>query len=363
MRKILFIIQLPPPVHGASLMNKLVFDRMNLNPANKCKLIKLNFARNLSDLQKFKPRKIFRALSIVFEIIFKSISFRPDIVYFSMVPIGYVLIRDSLYLILLKLFAPNSKKVIHLHRPGLAQFYNRNKGIIKLYKLLFKNCELVHLTAGLAQKELIPLNLTNSKVTVVPNSIIKAHAYSFEPTKDSNNILFLSNFLRHKGYLELVDAFFMLHQKYPALSLTLAGAFVNESDREELLEKIHGYQLDNYVEVVGPVYGSKRYELYNRAGIFVLPSKLEYFPLVILEAMSERCAVICSGRSNLDGVFVDYEHLLYLENTEPQGIYNKIAELVESPELAKAIANKGYDQYLKIQNESLYKIDKLFELT
>lgn len=359
MNRILFIVQVPPPVHGASLMNSLVIDRASKNPNNLCITIRLNFAQSISDLQRFKPRKLLRAITVAFEIIWKTIKFKPQTIYFSMVPIGLVLLRDSFYLMLCKTFAPRSKKIIHLHRPGLLQFYSQRPYLHRFYNLIFKGCEIIHLTPRLAKRELLPLRLSKSHITVVPNSIIKTPDYT-KQKKDWNNILFLSNFLRHKGYIELVEAFAELHSKYNNLTLTLAGAFPSENDRQKLLDKIELYGLNQSIEVLGAVYESKRFELYSKAGIFILPSKLEYFPLVILEAMSENCAVICSGKENLKGTFTDGEHLLFLKDTEPSEIALKIESLILSPQLTQKIANQGYKRFIEIQKESLTKIDNLF---
>lgn len=359
MNRILFIVQVPPPVHGASLMNKLVIDRASRITNNQCITIKLNFAKSISDLQRFKPRKLLRAITVALEIIWKTIKYKPQTIYFSMVPIGLVLLRDSFYLMLCKTFAPRSKKIIHLHRPGMLQFYSQRPYLHRFYNLIFKGCEIIHLTPLLAKRELLPLRLSKSHITVIPNSIIKTPDYT-KQKKDWNNILFLSNFLRHKGYIELVEAFAELHSKYNNLTLTLAGAFPSENDRQKLLDKIELYGLNQSIEVLGAVYESKRFELYSKAGIFVLPSKLEYFPLVILEAMSESCAVICSGKENLKGTFTNGEHLLFLENTGPSDIALKIESLILSPQLAQKIATQGYKRFTEIQEESLTKIDNLF---
>jgi len=359
MSRILFIVQLPPPVHGASLMNKLVIGRASNLPSNKCFTVKLNFAKSISDLQKFHLRKLLRAVTIAFEVTGKIIKYKPHIIYFSMVPMGFVLIRDSFYLMLCKIFAPKSKKIIHLHRPGLLKFYSQKPYLQRFYSFIFKNCEIVHLTPLLAKTELSPLHLSKSHVTVIPNSIIKTPDYT-KQVKDWNHILFLSNFFRHKGHHELIEAFATLHERYPVITLTLAGAFPLEEDKQRLMERIEQLGLKSSVEVLGAVYDSQRFELYSRAGVFVLPSKQEYFPLVILEAMSEHCAVITSGRENLQETFTDGEHLIFLDATDPDDISEKIEKLILSPQLTQSIAYQGYKRFAEIQEESLSKIDGLF---
>ncbi len=358
MKTVLFIVQLPPPVHGASLMNRLVFDRACRNKDSKRILVKLNFARTLNDLQKFQIRKLFRAITIVFELVWKILRHHPKIIYFSMVPIGLVLIRDSVYLTICKLLAPKARKIIHLHRPGMYQFYHQKPYIKFFYNLIFRNCEIVHLTPLLAKKELNPLNLKKSTIWVIPNAIVKTDKFKRHP-RDKNNILFLSNFLAHKGYFELLDAFYQLSKYHPLITLTLAGTFPSTNDQMLLETKVDELGLSNRVELLGPVYGSKRFEFYSRAGIFILPSRLEYFPLVILEAMSEKCTVITSGRQNLSETFTDREHLLFIDDTSSDGIALAIEELLTNTQLARKIAEGGYQRFLELQNESLSKIDAI----
>ena len=50
MFKILFILHLPPPVHGASMMGKYLHDSKLINETFECKYINLTTAKSLQAL-------------------------------------------------------------------------------------------------------------------------------------------------------------------------------------------------------------------------------------------------------------------------------------------------------------------------
>src|SRR3954468_605263 len=87
--RILCVLQLPPPVHGASLMNSYLVNSEELKKKYEIDLINLQFASSMKDLKKFSFTKIFKALSFAFQIIKKISTKKPEIVYFALSPFGY----------------------------------------------------------------------------------------------------------------------------------------------------------------------------------------------------------------------------------------------------------------------------------
>ncbi len=357
---ILFIVQLPPPVHGASMMNSMVYSRLLGDLRYRCRLVRLNFARNLNDLQKFRFRKLGRSFTVFLEICWKALTFQPSIIYFSMVPLGTTLLRDSAYLLAVRLLLPKSRKIIHLHRPGLYEF-NQKYRLSWFYRFIFKGCEIIHLTESLVEHEITPLQLTNVKVYAVPNSIeVDAAQHDAGVARMRYNILFLSNLFPHKGFVPLVKAHALLKNNFPGLTLTIAGEIPNSDVEGRLRETIRELCLGDSVKVLGKVSGEQKSLLYRQAGIFVLPSEQEYFPLVILEAMAARTPVITSGRHNLESLFTDMHDLLFVDDLSPEGIAKTIQKLLDNPALASSIGENGYHRFCELQVQSQRMMEDLF---
>lgn len=357
---ILFIVQLPPPVHGASVMNNMVYGRMSGKTGYRCQLVRLNFAKSLNDLQKFRFRKLGRSFTVLLEICWKVLTFQPSIVYFSMVPLGTTLLRDSTYLLAVRILLPKSRKIIHLHRPGLYEF-NKKYKLSWFYRFIFKGCEIIHLTESLVEHEIRPLQLKNVRVYAVPNfiEVDKVELDAGAP-RMRHNILFLSNLFPHKGFIPLVKAFALLKNNFPELTLTIAGEIPNADIEGRLQETIREHCLGNSVKVLGKVSGRQKALLFRQAGIFVLPSEQEYFPLVILEAMAAQTPVVTSGRHNLESLFTDMHHLLFVDDLSPEGIAEAVQKLLNNPELADSIALNGYQRFCELQVQSQRMMDDIF---
>ncbi|MDX9847371.1 MAG: glycosyltransferase family 4 protein [Tenuifilaceae bacterium] len=352
----LFLIQLPPPIHGASVMNQSVYHAISTDSQFETRLISLNFARDLADLQKVRLGKVFKAFAILFRLIWQLLTFRPSTVYFSMVPLNFVLIRDALYLLIIKLLLPKGKYVLHFHRSGLIEYSNK-WGLNWFYRILFRGCDIVHLSEGLVRKEILPLKLQATRVHVIPNFISNS-----EPTernkaeRDPNCILFLSNLLPHKGFDKLVQAFALLTDEYPQLRLTIAGQPQNLKVESDLRDMVRTLNLSDRVQIVGFVDREKKRMLLESASILVLPSEREYFPLVILEAMMAGVAVIASERENLSSIFVDKKEILFIDRLTPDSIAESIKLMIENPQMSDEISIGGNRKANQLQHESLNKI-------
>src|SRR5690606_19857732 len=86
---ILCILQLPPPIHGASLMNSYVINSEILRKNFDLDIINLQFSTSIKELEKFSVRKVFKAFSFGFKIIKRVAINTPNLVYFTLAPKGY----------------------------------------------------------------------------------------------------------------------------------------------------------------------------------------------------------------------------------------------------------------------------------
>jgi glycosyltransferase involved in cell wall biosynthesis len=359
--RVLFFVQLPPPLHGASTMNQSVYNAISSDDQFETRLISLSFARDLADLQKVRFGKVVKAFAILFKLIWQLLSFRPHTVYFSMVPLNFVLIKDATYLAVIKTLLPKGKYVLHFHRPGLIEYATKWR-LKWFYRLLFRRCDIIHLSESLVKKEIEPLNLVKVKIHTIPNFINYIHPIPEENKPiGQDNILFLSNLLPHKGFNNLIDAFALLEKEYPNLILTIAGAAQSPNIFLDLQNKITALALNNKVILTGKVDGDEKRELFVNATLFVLPSEREYFPLVVLEAMAFGVPVISSSKDNLECYFYDEEDILYLDSILPHSIAMRIKTLLDNPSLRIKLVSNAKIKSKEIQRDSVGQIKKILK--
>jgi glycosyltransferase involved in cell wall biosynthesis len=131
----------------------------------------------------------------------------------------------------------------------------------------------------------IKYKLNIPHVEYVPNGTeIPTHV---APMDGRDILLYMGRYAMHqKGLDRLVQAILHLkitHKKIP--KLVLAGADFREGQRY-LNEFVCKHQLENEIEIHGPLHGLKKEELFNSARVFIHTSRWEGLPLVLLEAIS-----------------------------------------------------------------------------
>jgi GalNAc-alpha-(1->4)-GalNAc-alpha-(1->3)-diNAcBac-PP-undecaprenol alpha-1,4-N-acetyl-D-galactosaminyltransferase len=152
----------------------------------------------------------------------------------------------------------------------------------------------------------------------------------------------------NKGFDLLIETFATLNSNN--WRLIIAGDGV---EKENLLHLIKSLKLNN-VELIG-----KRkdiFEWYAKSSIFVLSSKKEGFPNVLLEAMASGCAVVsfdCPyGPSE---IIIDKKNGLLVKNQERDELRNAMQKLIDNSSLREELAREA----LKVKE--LYAMSKIVE--
>ena len=159
-----------------------------------------------------------------------------------------------------------------------------------MYKFIFKNVEVITLSSLLNYDI---ENIYNKAPFVLANGIKLEPVATLEPNKNKRTLLFLSNLIKAKGILIFIDAIEQVLNENANFKVKIVG---NSGDVsiEEVRRIVADKNLQSYVEVLGPKYGSDKEKILLNANILVLPTVFENecFPLVILEAMAKGLLII-----------------------------------------------------------------------
>lgn len=157
-------------------------------------------------------------------------------------------------------------------------------GIILYQRRAIKKADLVHATAESEKENLLKLGW-NPNVKVIPNCVqidkIQIKTFGVQ----SRTILFLSRIHPKKGIEILIESVRKLKQQLSDWKVLIAGT--GDSCYISRLQEMSSQMcVDDLVEFVGPVYGEKKYDLYRKADLFVLPTYSENFGIVVAEALA-----------------------------------------------------------------------------
>ena len=143
-----------------------------------------------------------------------------------------------------------------------------------------------------------------------------------------------------KNVETLVDSFSQLPlPTQDAHDLVLVGDFRRRTD---LHERVRDAGIEKQTVFTGVVADDRLIELYQRAALFVFPSRYEGFGLPVLEAMACGCPVVCSSASSLPEVADDAAILL--DPLDIEGFARAIERVLEDAELRHDLRQRGLRQ-------------------
>jgi glycosyltransferase involved in cell wall biosynthesis len=146
----------------------------------------------------------------------------------------------------------------------------------------------------------------NNPIAVIPNGIATdwldssgngdAFRNFHKIPHDTRIMLFLSRVTPVKGLPLLIQALSTIHNKLNDWLLVIAGSD-ELNHKAEVLELISKYRLDNHVRFTGLLLGREKRDAFAAADLFVLPTKREASPVVVLEALGAGIPVLTTKGS------------------------------------------------------------------
>ena len=306
-KKICFIAQFPPPIHGLSKAIDTLYNselNVDINPAGDFEFEKIDITDNKKFLNNIL--KISRS--------------KADLFYLTISQTRGGNLRDLLILKVLEL--QKKKCLIHLHGGYYRQLVDNDMNAWQRkanYKAIKKLSGVIVLSKSL--KKIFKGMIDDDKIYVVENGVddkylltdceIEKKLISLEK-KQVLHILWLSNFIKSKGYPFVLEMANMEKERVESggeirFHFDFAGKFFEDSERDYFENYIKFNNLDEFVTYHGIVDGEAKKNLLTNCDIFVLPTRYpnEGQPISILEAMGNGLFIISTDHAGIPDVVED----------------------------------------------------------
>lgn len=327
---ILVVSQLPPPVHGSTVMTKRFMDALR-SAGYDAKIVEKNFSRRIEDVGGYSVRKVLEIFPLCLRLEKALKEERPTLcIFFTTVGLRSFII-DSLLVSILKM-----SKIPFVH-------YFHGKGYLKLSRSRIPCINsLLKYTLGSAIGGLVlgkrlmadvDRFIPGEHLYVLPNGVPDEIGEKQIPSKKQNDkktVVFLSNLIRTKGPMEFIQAANLVLKKTKDVTFVLAGGTRDNMFLEEITKYIRMHNLKYFIKVPGPLYGKDKAQLLRGADVFLLPTKYEneISPLVNLEAMQYAVPIISTDEGAIPEVVRDGINGYIVKADDVEQISELIIELL-----------------------------------
>jgi glycosyltransferase involved in cell wall biosynthesis len=156
-------------------------------------------------------------------------------------------------------------------------------------------------------------------------------------------VLYVGKFHPCKDPLTLIKSFNLITKKQNKIRLILVG---EGKLRSKILELAQNLKVLDKINIYGQLKSNELVHLYRAADIFVLPSVVEAFGIVALEAMASGTPCIVSNGGACPEIVQDCG--LIFEQGNHQDLAEKILKVLKDDNLAQTLALKGYERVRKV---------------
>lgn len=285
--KVTILSQLPPPVNGSTLMTQIHLAVL-LKQELEVELIEREFSFTIKEINRFRFKKIIKAIKLFFIVNRIFSQRRPDIFicYFSSSKyarfVDYAVCRlAELRRIPIALYFHTIPLGMHTETSLANQFFIR----------LIRRSE--NIVLGRTMENFFLEKLGAKFTSIIPNTVTDQEALRLSlrnPIRNqtqTNQIAFLSNLQPDKGLEDFILFASIVNHKLPSVNFKVIGPVVDELYMKEIHQEIARLHLTEKFEFTGFLSGVSKYTILYESDFLVFTSRLfEGQPLSIIEAIS-----------------------------------------------------------------------------
>jgi glycosyltransferase involved in cell wall biosynthesis len=188
-------------------------------------------------------------------------------------------------------------------------------------------------------------SIPSRKIEVIPNAV-EVRLFSERAKKhfeiDGEPIVLSIHRLEwEKATENLLIAFRNILPRFPRAKLVIVGTGPREYFLKKLTAKLG---IERSVIFTGYISGDQIRSLYQQATLFVLPSRKEIFPIVLLEAMASNCPVLATRVGAIPELIKNGVNGLLVKPDNINQLIEAILLILEDPKKARDMARRAYEE-------------------
>lgn len=252
--------------------------------------------------------------------------------------------REMLFVWLCSIFSPRTKILLFYRGWDWKALEAIKASPVKraLFVATHKHIDRVLLLASSFRDALVELNIPASKIfttsTMFEGAVLRQVLDGGAP-KNPHQLLFMCRFLAVKGGREVLEALAEIQDRYPDVTLVMAGDGPDRQNLEALTQELG---LTEKVTYTGYIGGVRKMTLLANSGIFLLPSSHpEGMPNAVLEAMAAGNIIVTTPVGGTADVVIHGENGSILERQNTGLVVEALLRHLGDPKGSAVIAERN----------------------
>ena len=361
---VLYITPVAPPYGGLANQTKL------LASSSLFEKMKFTIVRSNPERVVEKPGAFSRLLSVWPLKMYRNISnavreAKPDIVFIR--ANGDISFLRNVFFGLVAAKKSKIPFIVHMHASRRGFWHDRKAGSsdkpgllkkcfdtlgYKLVNMMLKRASAFSQLTSEIDLYYQSVNL-RAATHIIPNAVLIRNPDLL--SRKTNRFLFVGRLSREKGFFDLLEALALLKQT--DWELDVLGSAVNSEDEKLIRDILEGHPFCEHIHLHGTVKGDAKFKFFDSSSFLILPTHLEVFPNVILEAMSSELAVISTPVGEIESILPSKGGLL-VQPGDVGKLSSSISFMLSNPE---RIVTMGKLNKEKVTEYSLDSVAEMFE--
>lgn len=348
--RILFVGTLPEPTTGQSLACQVLLEDLRSKyDVTVVDLVKSTLSKGVGS-----AIRVVEVLKIVLRT--ARGARHADVVYITIAESVLGNLRDLLLYV--ASIGKLKATVIHLHGgAGMRDLMSDRHRLLKRVNAVFLRRLGGVIVLGERHLSMFEPYVDQARLVVVPNFALNelfveerdilAKFANVEPLR----VLFLSNLIAGKGWIELLAAYEQLSPSMrESIELDFAGAIAEDDERGHFLERLDRLPRARYH---GAVRGDTKASLLAEAHVFCLPTfyAFEGQPISILEAYASGCVVVTTDHSGIFDVFEPGLNGVEVEPKSIESLRSALTELLGRMDLSQIALHNRRQAWAQFRSE------------
>ena len=236
--------------------------------------------------------------------------------------------------------------VLHLHAAQLHHSYRSSPKVLQALMRWIFSLPSRCVVLGRAARRFVneELQVPLDRIEIVINGVPRPTEPRRNPIAQKvQRVLFVGNLGERKGVSDLLRALAVPGLETARLEVTFAG----DGDIDGYRKRSRELGVDRFVRFAGWSDQQEVARLMARADVLVLVSYDEGLPLVILEAMANSVAVICSPVGEIPSVLTDGVNACFVTAGDVPGIAFALQQVLRHAPVREMLESNGHALYEK----------------